>query len=1049
MFQSYDFKIIELEILKFWDEKKIYEKLKKRGSKGKPFYFLQGPPYTSGRLHIGHAWNNTLKDSVLRFKRMRGYDVWDRAGYDMHGLPTENKVQQKFELETKKDILKFGMQKFVEECKEFSTTNAKMMDQDLLRLGVWMDYENAYYPLSPEFIEGEWWLIKKAFDQGRIYKGLKSMTWCGSCETALAKHELEYENVKENSIFVKMKSKEKGKKNEYFMVWTTTPWTIPYNLGIMVNPGIEYVRAEVEYKNKKNEVWIVAKPLAGVFIQGLMEKRYKILEEFMGEKLEGIPYEHPFSDVIPFFKSSEAKKNDRIHTILLSEEFVDTSAGTGLVHCAPGCGPEDFEVGKKYGLPAFNTLDEKGDFHEIPEFSGKKAKKDDSFFVEELRKRGALLDTTTVEHEYPHCWRCHKPVIFRTTEQYFLKIEDLRDRIKELGKNVQWVPSRGKEDFERWTSNLKDNSITRQRYWGAPVPIWECKNCKSVTCIGSRKELKQKAITPVPEDLHKPYIDEVKIKCECGGIMERISDVLDVWIDAGTTSWNCLYYPAREDYFKKYFPADFILEATEQVRLWFSLLSICSTITLDRQPFKAVYMHGMMLDYQGMKMSKSLGNIISPYEVIDKHGADVLRYYMGGVSAGENINFSWEDLGVKQRNLGVLWNLHKLVLTLAEELNVNPAKKKSKNKAGKEEEYALSLITTTIQKVTNAFETYHLDEVPILLERGYLELSRTYVQMVREKMSDEDEKHIVLETLYESITVILQLLAPIVPYATEAMYQNFREAFKLKEESIHEFEWPVSDEKIANPKLEEYIATAQDIIRAVLSAREQIKRSVRWPIQEITIVTTDKKVKDAVKTTKEIILSQCNTKKIKIAEKIGGVKHKARPNFTTLGKTYGKETSAIGEHIKQNSEKVAETLIEKDTYEFTHEGTKRKITKEHIITERETPPHLQEGMIINGHIYITKDTTPELDAEGYAREITRRVQALRKKAGLKRTDKVSLYITTSEHLQKNLAPHIEIIKEKTGSVNIHNHHEAPTTKLDWSEKDKIKEEKIEIGLNVL
>ena len=1048
MFQSYDFKVFEPAILKFWQEKKVYEKIKKRGSKGKPFYFLQGPPYTSGRLHIGHAWNNTLKDSVLRYKRMNGFDVWDRAGYDMHGLPTENKVQEKFGLETKKDIIKLGLATFVEECKQFSITNAKIMDQDLLRLGVWMDYENAYYPLAPEFIEGEWWLIKKAFDQKRVYKGLKSMTWCGSCETALAKHELEYETVKENSIFLKFKIKKT--KNEYLLVWTTTPWTIPFNLGVMVGPDIDYVKAEVE-TGKEKEIWIVAKALSGVLIQGLLGKKFKIVEEFKGEKIEGTTYKHPFHEHIPFFKSAEAKKLKYLHTVLLSEEYVDTTAGTGLVHCAPGCGPEDFEVGKKYGLPAFNTLDEKGDFHDIPSFNGKKAKVDDSFFIEELKRNGTLLETTIVDHEYPHCWRCHKPVIFRTTEQYFLKIEDLRERMKELGKDVHWVPSRGKEDFDRWTSNLKDNSITRQRFWGAPVPIWECEDeqCKNVVCIGSRKELKQKATTPIPEDLHKPYIDEVKIKCDCGKQMTRIPDVLDVWIDAGTASWNCLYYPAREDYFKKYFPADFILEATEQVRLWFSLLSICSTITFDKQPFKAVYMHGMMLDYQGMKMSKSLGNIISPYEVIDKHGADVLRYYMGGVSAGENINFSWDDVGAKQRNIGVLWNLHKLVLTLAEEININPSKEKSKEKKGKEEEYALSLLTTTMQKVTKAFETYHLDEVPPLLEHCYLELSRTYVQMVREKMQDEDEKQIVLETLYESIITILKILAPITPYTTEAMYQNFREAFKLKEESIHECTWPVSDEKNANPKLEEHIATAQDIIRATLSTREQIKRSVRWPIRELVIVTTDKKVKDAVKTTKEIILSQCNMKNIVVAETIEGVKHKARPNFTTLGKTYGKETAIIGEHIKNHSEKIAEHLLESDAYSYTHEGTVRKITKEHIIIERETPAHLQEGTITNGHVYITKETTPELDAEGYARELTRRVQALRKKAGLKKTDKVSLYITTSESLQKHLVPYLETIKEKTGAVNIHNHHEAPTTKLDWSEKDKIKEEKIEIGLNVL
>ena len=734
----YNFKEVEEQILKEWKKDKTYEKIKAKNKKGKKFYFLQGPPYTSGRLHIGHAWNNNMKDIALRYRRMKGMNVWDRAGYDMHGLPTENKVQKELGLEDKKAIIKYGLEKFSERCMSFSIENMKLMNKDLKRLGIWMDFENPYMPIENDFMSAEWLLIKKAFEQKRLYRGEKIMQWCASCETSLAKHELEYENVKDKSIYVRFKIKG---KDEYLLIWTTTPWTIPFNLGVMANPEIEYVKADVE-----GEKYIVAKELAEKVFANVIKKGYKIIEEFKGKKLEGLEYEHPFKNEINYEKLR--KESPKIHSVLLSKEYVTLDAGTGLVHCAPGCGPEDYEVGKEYGIKPFNNVDEKGVFYDMADFSGMIAKKDDEKFIEKLNDKMALVGIEKVTHEYAHCWRCHNPIIYRATIQWFMKTEDLIGKILDYNKKINWVPSAIGKNYESWISNLKDNGITRQRFWGTPAPIWECE-CGNIEVIGSQEELKKKAINKIPSNLHKPWIDEVLLKCsKCNGKMKRIQDVVDVWIDSGTASWNCLYYPKRKDYFEEYFPADLIIEATEQAHLWFSMLQLCSTIMFGKSCYKNVYSHGMILDFERIKMSKSLGNVISPYEVIDKYSSEILRYYICETGAGENISFSWEDVKQKQRNLIVLINIQNYIIELFKQ-NGKKISKINPKKLGVEEKYILSLANSSIKKVTGLFEENRLDETITEIEKLFLDLSRVYIKITRDKSNDEDTRGIVLCTISE------------------------------------------------------------------------------------------------------------------------------------------------------------------------------------------------------------------------------------------------------------------------------------------------------------
>ncbi|MEK6879391.1 MAG: class I tRNA ligase family protein, partial [Nanoarchaeota archaeon] len=529
-----------------------------------------------------------------------------------------------------------------------------------------------------------------------------------------------------------------------------------------------------------------------------------------------------------------------------------TEDGTGLVHCAPGCGPEDYEVSKEYGIGIFNTINERGDFEDIEIFNNLKAKKDDKKFVEILKERGVLIAEKQVEHEYAHCWRCRNPVVFRATEQWFMRVENLIHKILEENKKVKWTPSWTKENFDLWISNLRDNGITRQRYWGCPAPIWQCENCDNIEVIGSADELKDKA-GKIPQDLHRPWIDTISWKCKkCKREMKRIPDVIDVWVDSGTASWNCLYYPYQTKYFKDYFPADFILEATEQIKLWFSLLQMCSMIAFGKSAYKNVYCHGMILDYQGIKMSKSLGNIISPYEVVDKYGADILRYYMCEIAAGENINFNWEDVKVKQRNLDILWNLHSFLIDLNKQIG-----KKNKEKPDIEEKWIISMKNSAIDKVTRLLDEYKIDQSITEIERLFLELSRTYIKMVREK----EEKEKVYEAVKEVYIDVLKMLSVISPFIAEKIWQNLKPELKLKEESVHLCVFPKADKKKINKKLEEDFEIVKQIVERGLSERDRAQIGLKWPLANAKIYC-----ERSIKEMEEVIARQLNVKKIEFVK---------------------------------------------------------------------------------------------------------------------------------------------------------------------------------------
>ncbi|MFH1332227.1 MAG: isoleucine--tRNA ligase [archaeon] len=917
----YDFRKSEEEVLAFWEKSRIYEKAKAKNDGKKKFYYLDGPPYTSGKIHVGHAWGKALRDSIIRYKRMRGFDVWDQPGFDMHGLPIEVAVEKKLGIKDKKEVIStLGLAKFIEECRNFSIAEMHPMINDFKRIGIWMDWDDPYMTIKNEYIEGAWWALKKAHENGYLYKGLKTMTWCPRCATALAKHELNYETINDKSIFVKFPVVKH--KNTFMIIWTTTSWTLPFNLAVMAHPDFDYVKAKIE---DTDETWILAKGLAGAVITAVAGKKFKVIEEFKGKKLEGLKYRTPFYEDLPYHHELD-KKSKKAYTVLMSDKYVDLSSGSGLVHCAPGCGPEDFEIGRQNKLPPYNELDEHGTFSQnMGKFSGMKARVDDSRFIDALEKKGLIIAITDISHEYAKCWRCNSDVVFRTTEQWFLAVEKLKEKMRDANKKIYWVPDwGGSRWFDSWLSNLQDWCISRQRFWGIPLPIWVCSNpkCNNFILVESKAELEQLGKKDVG-DLHRPFVDEVIIDCpKCNSHMHRVEDVLDVWLDSGAASWAPLKYPSEKDTFKRFWPADLILEGKDQIRGWFNSMICLSMVSFKKPPYKAVYMHGFVNDAHGRKMSKSLKNIISPYEVIDKYGADTLRFYtISGASPGLDLNYNFEDTKLKHKNLEIFWNILNFIRSQSDFMDRNPKTLKVRT-FGVEEKYILSRLNSTIDEVTKLFDAYRLNETPQLVEKLFLDLSRTYIQMVREKAStgSEKEKAQVLYATYNVYLETLKLLSPIAPFITEKCYQELKEKFKLDKESVHLQEWPKADKKMINKKLEEQMEFVKTIIQEALAQREKAQLGVRWPLKKL-LVTADDAGVEAVNNLKDVLMFQLNVKAVRVD----------KGNFS---------------------------------------------------------------------VALDTELTPELEAEGFSREITRRIQEMRKKANLKKQDLIELSVVSSYDLSK-------------------------------------------------
>ncbi|OYT43041.1 MAG: isoleucine--tRNA ligase, partial [Candidatus Aenigmarchaeota archaeon ex4484_56] len=860
-------KEIEEKILKKWEEEKTYEKVKNIGEKN--FYFCDGPPYASGFLHMGHTLNYSLKDAWLRIYRLRNYKVFDRQGYDTHGTPIEVKVEKSLNFNSKKDIESFGVKNFILKCKEFATKNISKQREQLKNIGVWMDLDKPYLTLSDEFIEAVWWVFKKAEEKNLLYKGIYPVHICPRCETVVAYNEIEYKKIKDKSIYLLVKIKN---KEEYLCIWTTTPWTLPANTGIMVNPNLKYVK--LKYNDK---IIIVAKELAYKF------KNSEIIEEFDGKKLVWLEYEPIIGD------QKELK-------VVPSEKYVSAEEGTGLVHCAPGHGKEDFEVGKENGLKILCPISVDGVFTET-KYKGLYVFDSNEKIIEDLKNN--ILKEEEIIHDYPTCWRCHTKLIILTISEYFFAATKIRDTLLEENKKVNWTPNWAKDRFKDWLISINDWPVSRQRYWGTPIPIWECQNCHKIEVIGSKKELEEKSGREV-KDMHRPEIDEIELPCVCGNTKKRVPDVFDVWLDSGVATWANLGYPKSKELFEKLWPADLEIEGSDQIRGWWNSQLILSVIGFGKAPYKNIIYHGLILDNAGRKMSKSIGNVIMPEEVISKYGRDTLRLTLLSEVPWKDIYFSWDLVKQSYNKLNTLFNLftyyNAYKITNSQEIELKL-----------EDKYLISKLNSVIKLAYTYLEKKELHNyINLLFSYIVDDLSRTYIKLIRDRISTDITVSKVLNKILLKLNI---LISPVVPFIAEYLYFGDKE-------SIFFERLPEIDEDKIDKELEQKFTKAKEISEA-FNAERQIKGvKLRFPIKKGIVYGTEK-IKSVVEECKEIICRLSNLKELEF-KKLENIEIK--PNYARIGKKFTSKTKEVAKLIENlKLEEITDEKIKIGDFEIERE----------------------------------------------------------------------------------------------------------------------------------
>jgi isoleucyl-tRNA synthetase len=843
---------LEKKILKFWEDKKLIEKsLDFR--KGKKFSFMDGPPTANNPMGVHHAWGRTYKDLYLRFRTMQGFEMRKQPGFDCQGLWVEVGVEKELGFKTKKDIEEYGIDRFVEKCKKSVLDYVKVWIDLSKKLGMWMDWKNPYLTLTDTNIEYVWYFLKKCYEKGWLYKGSKVLPWCPRCGTSLSSHEVSsgYQTRTHPAIYVKFKIKDG--ENEYLLIYTTTPWTLISNVAVAVNSDAEYVKVKVD-----DDYFIVGKGLLNLVFP---EKNYRIIKEFYGRDLVEIQYENPMKDLLPIQWSVTGK-------VILSTEFVSLEEGTGLVHIAPGHGPEDYQLGLEYKLPILSPLDENGKFTEDAGWlRGKNIKEANEMVLEKLRERNALYKESTITHSYPCCWRCDEDLIYRTGEEWFISSEQVKPSLIKEAEKVVWYPDWTKKSMLDWLKNLKDWNISRKRYYGLPLPFWTC-DCGEIEVIGSKEELKKKAVKGFDQlkELHRSWIDNVILKCpKCGKEMKRINETGDCWLDAGVVFFSTLNYLDDKKYWNKWFPADFITEMHEQVRLWFYATLFVSVTLEDKAPYKSVLTNGMVLDEKMREMHKSTGNVIWADEALEKMGADVMRWMYCLQNPGQPMPFGYTPATDVKRTLNILYNTVKFLQMYFEANKYKPKKPKSFDISS---QWILSRLQTVKQEVTKDLNELKPHLASCKLEEFFLnDLSRWYGHLIREHIKpglESNYKETMLYTFYKVCLETIKLLAPFVPFITEDLYQDFFKKIE-KEESIHFCDWPEVEKEFLNEKLEKEMEIARQIIETANALRHEKSIKLKYVLPSLGVDGKDE-VKEAAKDLKEVIEEMANVKDVKIEE---------------------------------------------------------------------------------------------------------------------------------------------------------------------------------------
>ncbi len=1000
---------VEASFSKYWQEKDILNKSIE--NKDKYFVFYDGPATANGMPGLHHMVAKFLKDAFCKYKTMQGYKVLRKVGWDTHGLPVEVQVEKQLGFNGKKDIEKYGIEKFNAECRKTVWANEKAFSDLTTKMGQFIDLEHPYVTYDNSYIETEWWILKKFFDAGLFYEGQKILPYCPRCGTGLATHEVAqgYKEISVDTVIVCMKKKD---EDAYFLVWTTTPWTLIANVALCVNPNEEYVKVK-----SQGHKFILAKKLANK----ILGEDIEILETYKGSELEYVEYEQ----LIPSLSV------DKKAFYVTCDEYVTMEDGTGIVHLAPAFGQDDYNVGRKYNLPYLNPVGDDGKYKEGL-WKGQNVFEADLEVIKYLKKEDKLFKKQKIVHNYPHCWRCDSPLIYYSKPSFYLEITKIKDKIIKANSKVNWYPEYvGEKRFANWLENLNDWAISRNRYWGTPLPLWRC-SCGHSIMIGSKKELIELATTKVSEDidLHRPYVDDIHIKCPiCGKEMTRVNDVIDCWFDSGAMPFAQYHYPFENDeLFNTQFPADFIAEGIDQTRGWFYSLLVISTFIKGVSPYKNVLVNELLLDKNGQKMHKSKGNAIEPFTIISKYGADIVRFYLPYVSpVWTPLKFDEDGLKeVHSKFFNPLKNTYTFFQMYANIDNIDPRNfKVATSDLENIDKWLLSKYNKLIKNVTSAYEEYDLNKVvKLVTEFVSDDLSNWYIRRNRKRFWQselDNSKMSVYQTTYEVLIGICKIVAPISPFITEEIYQNLTD-----EESVHLASFPISDEKLIDEELENKMELVRNLISLGRNAREEAKIKVRQPISEVIIDGKNKKVlADVI----DLIKEELNVKEIVFAENLNEyMNFSIKPNFKNAGSILGSKMPEFVKYLNSLKEEEIDNIRNNMNLEF--EGI--KITEDLIDIKINAKEGFNVATENNNFIILNTTLTEELLNEGLAREFVSKIQQLRKTENFDVEDRINIYIDANKDFINQLMTNMEYIKSETLCLNFKEDKKA-STKLTINE----------------
>ena len=973
----------EKETLKFWKDNQIFEKSVQLRQGAPAYTFFDGPPTANGKPHIGHVLTRAMKDIIPRYKTMRGYDVLRKAGWDTHGLPVELEVEKELGLDGKEQIEQYGVIPFIQKCKESVWKYKGEWEVMSDRMGFWADMDNPYITYDNDYIESEWWALKAIYEKGLLYKGHKIVPYCPRCGTALSSHEVAqgYKEVKETSATVRFRVPDE--ENTYFLAWTTTPWTLPSNVSLCVNPDVTYAYVRVDGK----ETLIMAKDLIETVLEG---HDTEIIKEVVGRELEYKHYE-------PLFECTRKAAGGKDAFYVMVDDYVTTTDGTGIVHNAPAFGEDDYRVCKKYDLPFVQMVDSKGEMCGGTPWDGVFVKKADPMVLKDLDERGLLFAAPRFEHGYPFCWRCDTPLIYYARSSWFIAMTKVKDRLIDYNRRINWIPETIKEGrMGNFLENVIDWGISRERYWGTPLPVWVCDKCGKIHVVGSRKELSELTGCDENVELHKPYVDPLTWKCECGGTMRREPVVIDCWFDSGSMPFAQWHYPfENKDKFERRYPANFISEAIDQTRGWFYTLSAIAACLFDSPAFLNCIVLGHVQDKEGRKMSKHIGNVVDPWVLLDNQGADAVRWYFYTSSMPWLPNrFSAEAVSESQRKyMGTFWNTYAFYILYADIDNFDPTRHKLvRENLTPMDRWILSRLNTLIGHVEAYLDDLKMTEAGREMQDFMDDLSNWYVRRCRERYWGKDmtaDKEAAYMTLYTVLKTMALISAPFTPFMSETMYQNMvRTVDKSAPESIHLCDWPKKDESFIDPELEANMAAVLDIVVLGRSARNAANIKNRQPVASMYV--QGKALPDMYVS---IIADELNVKEVKFVDDASSfISYRVKPQLKTLGPRYGKLLPKINQYLA--GEGVGNAVVAAhnrgESYKFDIDGTEISLAAEDVLVSTEENAGFVTVTEHDLSVVLDTNLTPELIEEGFVREIVSKVQTMRKEAGFEVTDHIVL-----------------------------------------------------------